>query len=77
LFYVAADNTVTAVEVTSSGDALRLGAEHALFTLPPSVPRSLYDVAPDGRFLTISLVQESAVPQAVTVLVNWPMLLKK
>jgi Tol biopolymer transport system component len=78
LFYLASDNVLTAVEVDASTDAVRLGAEHALFTLPPSVPRSPYDVAPDGRFLATTLVQDSSsTTSSVTILVNWPLLLKK
>jgi hypothetical protein len=46
-------------------------------TLAASAPRSTYDVAPDGRFLATSLVLDAAAAQPVTILLNWPMLLKK
>ena len=78
LFYLAGDNVLTAVEVDASADALRLGAERPLFTLTTSAPRSPYDVAPDGRFLATTLVQDSSsTTSSVTILVNWPLLLKK
>jgi hypothetical protein len=78
LFYVGLDGMLTAVEVNTSGDAARLGAERALFTLRTSAPRSPYDVAPDGRFLVSRVAQEPAAPsQPASVIVNWPSLLKK
>lgn len=77
LFYIGVSNMLTAVEVNASGDALRLGAERALFTLVTSAPRSPYDVAPDGRFLAMSLPQDQPAAQAVTIVLNWPALLRK
>jgi len=80
LFYLAGDNMLTAVDVNSSGDALRFGAERALFSFSPIGPpgRSTYDVAPDGRFIVASAVRNApAGQQPLTILVNWPGLLKK
>jgi Tol biopolymer transport system component len=79
LFYLAGDGKMMAVAVESGAASLRLGMPKPLFQTRlelDSVQRQ-YDVSADGkRFLLAQPVEESAsVP--ITVIFNWPALLKK
>jgi hypothetical protein len=69
-----------AAAVNGQGSAFEVGAVRSLFdTRAPSTinPRSAYDVSPDGqRFLVNTLVDEAA-SAPITLVVNWPALLKK
>jgi Tol biopolymer transport system component len=49
-----------------------------LFPAVPSGNRAYYDVSPDGRFLVnTALVQTGATPRPLTVVTNWPAVVKK
>jgi eukaryotic-like serine/threonine-protein kinase len=79
IFYIAADGKMMSVAVESDGAGLKLGVPNMLFPTRPEfdvIPRQ-YDVSADGkRFLLAQPLEESAsVP--ITVIVNWPLLLKK
>ena len=70
LFYLAADNTITAVRVSSSRSRLDIGPPHSLFHVNPSSNGNTYDVSPDGsRFIVNTAPQERAAP--ITVVENW------
>ena len=75
LFYLSADGKLTSVSVRAQGDTLDVGLPAPLFTVP--APASFqYDVAPDGnRFIVNSARQVDSAP--LTVVLNWPALLKK
>jgi dipeptidyl aminopeptidase/acylaminoacyl peptidase len=75
LFYWAG-NTLMAASVNGRGSAFEVGAVRPLFeSRRREGGSSSYDVSVDGqRFLVNSVVDESA---PVTLLVNWPALLKK
>jgi Tol biopolymer transport system component len=83
LYYVAPDARLTAVSVTASpdGKTLDLDAPVPLFetrlaTGPTAVPgRSQYAVAPDGRFLLNTIVDNTA-PSPITVVLNWAQMLE-
>jgi Tol biopolymer transport system component len=76
LFYVASDNELMAVDLTIAADAVRPSAPRALFTLPViDNGWSPYDTVDGQRFLVRALPQQAAPP--LTVIVNWPALLKK
>jgi Tol biopolymer transport system component len=79
IFYVAADGKMMSVTVDSGSASLKLGVPKPLFQTRlefESIQRQ-YDVSSDGRrFLLAQPLEESAsVP--ITVIVNWPALLKK
>jgi Tol biopolymer transport system component len=76
LFFVKQSGDLMAVEVSTSGNALRFGAPHLLFHAQPN-PNGPYDVTADGkRFLLNSWARkESAEP--ATLVLNWPAELKK
>ena len=72
------DRQLMSVDVVTEGNSLQVGAPRTLFQTrakntglnsPP------YDVAPDGRFL-LNVATSTTTP-SITLLVNWPALLKK
>jgi serine/threonine protein kinase len=79
IFYLAADHKMMSVPVHSDASSLKLGPPKPLFQtrLQMDVGPRQYDVSADGeRFLLAQPLEDSAsVP--ITVIVNWPALLKK
>ena len=81
IFYLAPGNTLMAAAVNGQGSAFEVGAARPLFDIRPGGPAlgavAVYDVSPDGqRFLVNTLVEEAA-PKPITLVVNWPALLKR
>jgi len=63
--------------VNGAGSAFEVGAVQPLFATRAGGPGSVYDVSPDGqRFLVNTLMEETAA-EPITLVVNWPALLKK
>ena len=76
LFFVAPDNKLMAVDVTITSDAVRPSTPRPLFTLPIiDNGYSPYDTIDGQRFLVRALPQQASPP--LSVIVNWPALLKK
>ena len=81
LFYVSPANKLMAVKVLESGEGLSIGSPRALFQTNP--PESLwagwrFDVTADGkRFLVVTRQPEQSSAEPVTLVVNWPALLKQ
>jgi Tol biopolymer transport system component/tRNA A-37 threonylcarbamoyl transferase component Bud32 len=77
LFYVSLDNKLMAVSLKLGVDSVEPSAPRELFPLPAvDIGWSPYDVAPDGqRFLVRATPTQAGQP--LTVIVNWPALLKK
>ena len=78
LYYVSADQKLTAVEIKASGNTVQLGTVSVLFPVRMTGYNSgfAYDVAKDGRFLIPTPVQPSGVVP-FTVVLNWTAGLKK
>jgi Tol biopolymer transport system component len=79
LFYLKPDDTLVSVNVKTSGGEFQAGIPKPLFQvkLITGRGRNRYVVSPDGqRFLMIVATGE-ANPSPITVVVNWPALLKK
>ena len=79
LFYVALDGKLMAAAVSSRGSTFDVGAVRALFNgrMRDQLLGIPYDVTADGqRFLVNTLVEQTA-PSSITLVVNWPSLLKK
>jgi hypothetical protein len=79
IFYLAADGKMMSVSVDSGPASLKLGAPKPLFQtrLEFDSLGKPYDVSADGkRFLLAQPLEESALVP-ITVIVNWPTLLKK
>jgi Tol biopolymer transport system component/tRNA A-37 threonylcarbamoyl transferase component Bud32 len=76
LFYLAPDNKLMAVELTITADEVHPSAEHALFTAPIiDNAWTPYDTIDGQRFLVRAVSQQGSPP--LTVIVNWPALLRK
>jgi hypothetical protein len=77
IFYRAANLSLKAAEVTLSAGAVQVGAVHDLFAMRsrPNA-RANYATADGQRFLVNTVVEE-ATPTPITLLINWPALLKK
>jgi Tol biopolymer transport system component/predicted Ser/Thr protein kinase len=77
LFYVSPDNKLMAVSLKLGADAVQPSTPRELFRLPvDDNGASPYEAAPDGqRFLVRAGPQRAGQP--LTVIVNWPALLKK
>jgi len=78
LFYVSPDNKLMSVNLTLGSNSVRPSAPHELFPLPSvDIGVSPYDVAPDGQRFLVCAPPEKADSQPLTVIVNWPALVKK
>jgi len=81
LYYLDPEGTMMGVPITVSGATLEPGAPIVLFPtriLGGGVDRGLgpqYDVAPDGRFLINTVLDDAATP--ITLLMNWNPEVKK
>ena len=77
IFYVSAGNKLMAAAVSGHSSAFDVGPVQPLFDVRPGGPRFSYDVSPDGqRFLVNTLVEDRA-EAPITLVVNWPALVKK
>ncbi len=74
LFYISPDDKLVSVSLKLERDSVEPSAPHELFPLPtPTTNFMPYDVSSDGqRFLV-----EAPPAQALTVVINWPVLVKK
>ena len=77
-FYIASRNRLMVAAVNGQRATFEVGAVRPLFELHPRIGLgNAYDVSADGqRFLVNTLVEEST-SAPITLVVNWPALLKK
>jgi dipeptidyl aminopeptidase/acylaminoacyl peptidase len=80
LFFMSSNlRDMMAVAVRNNGGKLEAGIPKMLFTASlafASAGNARYDVAPDGRFLIPAIAEQSAAAP-MTVVVNWPLGVKK
>ncbi len=78
LFYEARDGALVSASVKPGADRVELSAPQTLFALPATyVGGHSYDATPDGqRFLVMAPFRPRA-HEPLTVVVNWPALLRK
>jgi serine/threonine protein kinase/Tol biopolymer transport system component len=77
LFYLAG-NTLMAAAVKADANRFAVGAVQRLFELrSPNNANEVYDVSPDGQRFLVNVVDEQPAANPITVVVNWPALLKK
>lgn len=78
IFYLAPENKLMAAAVEPRGAAFVVGAVRSLFDVRPRVGLhgSLYAAAPDGNSSS-SIPHWPAAQTPMTVVLNWPALLKK
>jgi serine/threonine protein kinase len=77
LFYTSPDYKLMAVSLKQTNDSLEASPPRELFSITaPGTYMTPYEVSRDGqRFLVLSAQEETS--QSLTVIVNWPELLKK
>jgi len=78
LFYLSQDNKIMSAQIVEAGSSLSIGKVQPLFQANPAPnPGWIYDVSADGKkFLVVSEGTEKS-SQPLTLVVNWPALLKK
>jgi hypothetical protein len=78
LFYISLDNKLMAVSLKMGADTVQPSAPRELFPLPAVDDGwSPYDTAADGLRFLVRAVPEHGASQPLTVIVNWPALLKE
>ena len=80
LFYLAPGDKLMAVSVSTDSDAFQPGIPRELFQaqLPPiSYWRNFYVASPDGQRFLMLVPASKARNEPITMVVNWPALLKK
>ena len=66
------------VSLTRSMDSIKLSSPRELFPLPIiETGLSPYEVAPGGQRFLVRATPEQQSTQALTLIVNWPALMKK
>ncbi len=77
LFYLGEDNMIRAVEVDGRSEAFTVGTVKPLFRASVARRVSSYDVTPDGQRFLLIYQQQEQNPNPVSLLMNWPEMLKK
>jgi eukaryotic-like serine/threonine-protein kinase len=68
-------NALIATPVTADGARFDVGVAQQLFDLRPAGIGSPYDVSPDGQRILVNTAEQTG-PLPITLVVNWPALLK-
>ena len=77
LFYVSPDGKLMVVSLKTVEGSLEPSSPRELFPAPPTEgANSAFDVSPDGQRILVRAQPQQASPP-LTVIVNWPALLKK
>jgi eukaryotic-like serine/threonine-protein kinase len=76
LFYLEG-RTLMAAEIKSDGARAEAGAVHRLFQSQVVGANEVYDVARDGQHFLMDIDDHDPANDAITVVVNWPALLKQ
>ncbi len=78
LFYVSLDHKLMAASLKLGTDSVEPSSPRELFPLPiVDNGFSPYDTAPDGQRFLVRAVPQQQAAKPLTVIVNWPALLKK
>jgi len=78
LFYVSPDFALMVVSLKLGADSVELSAPRKLFPLPTvNDAYDPYHVAPDGQRFLVRATPQQQVAQPLTLIVNWPALMKK
>jgi len=78
LFFVDSADNLVAVDVSASGNAVRLGVPHALFQLIGAQRQAgPFDVTADGKKFLVNSGNTKEPNEPVTLVQNWPAGLKK
>jgi serine/threonine protein kinase/Tol biopolymer transport system component len=77
LFWLATDKKIMSAGLNVQGTALQVGEIRALFPARPSFGRFPFDVTADGQKFLVLTTPHQAVPEPVTVVLNWTATLRK
>jgi hypothetical protein len=78
LFFLGPQGQLMAATVNGRDATFQVGAIHPLFPVRPRAGQGYaYDVSTDGQQVLVNTVLEDAAPAPITLIVNWPALLKK
>ncbi|MBZ5592238.1 MAG: hypothetical protein LAP39_08380 [Acidobacteriia bacterium] len=78
LYYVSPDFKLMAVSLKPGADSVEPSAPRELFSLPAvDTGYSPYEVAPDGQHLLVRATPQHQAAEPLTVIVNWPALMKR
>jgi Tol biopolymer transport system component/predicted Ser/Thr protein kinase len=81
IFYLSPDHEIMAAQVTDEGTRLSVGKVQSLFRpnialVAPNAGRD-FDISPDGQKVVVVTPVEQKDSQPLTLVTNWPALLKK
>jgi serine/threonine protein kinase/Tol biopolymer transport system component len=77
LFFMGPDNKLLSATLAFSSDSVEVQEVKALFDLPWVGPRMTFDVTPDGERILALTQSASAGTAPLTLVTNWPALLRK
>jgi eukaryotic-like serine/threonine-protein kinase len=78
IFYLTPANKMMSAVVAGEGSRFEVGAVRPLFDMPASRGiGSNYDVSSDGQRFLVNTLADDEAPAPITLVVNWPALLKK
>jgi Tol biopolymer transport system component len=78
LFYVSPEFRLMAVDLSINADSVQPSAPRELFQLPAvDTGRSPYEITADGQRVLVRATPRAAASQSLTMIVNWPILLKR
>ncbi|MBI3048532.1 MAG: serine/threonine-protein kinase [Acidobacteria bacterium] len=77
IYYLGLDNRLMAATVNGQGAAFMVGAVRPLFETRAGAPRLSYDISPDSQRFLVNMLPEAAAPAPITLVVNWPALLRR
>jgi dipeptidyl aminopeptidase/acylaminoacyl peptidase len=77
IFYLGPDNRLVSAAANGAGSAFEVGAVRPLFDMRAITSQGwMYDVSPDGQRFLVNTLAEEAASVPITLVVNWPALLK-
>jgi Tol biopolymer transport system component len=71
MIYLAPDNRLMAVPLTSTAEDIRVGAAAPLFAVMPQRPGNIYDMSPDARRFLVNSSVVDLDAQPLTLVVPW------
>ena len=78
LFYLSLDNKIMSAEIVDADSSVSIGKVQALFQANPSPnPGWMYNASPDGKKFLVVTQGPAGTAAPLTLVVNWPALLKK
>ncbi|MGQ0720747.1 MAG: protein kinase domain-containing protein [Candidatus Eiseniibacteriota bacterium] len=76
IFYLSPDNKLMVASVVASAERFHVGEVKPLFELPKVGPRITHDVSADGQRVLAVMRKPEAGSSPLTLVINWPALLR-